>query len=38
MVRAAPRERGDGMSHIVLRAGDYVRHVDERFTDDQIGR
>jgi hypothetical protein len=30
----APHERGDGLTHVVLRAGDYVRHVDERFADD----
>ncbi len=24
---------GDGLTHVVLRAGDYVRHVDERVAD-----
>ena len=30
----APHEGGDGLTHVVLRAGDYIRHVDERFADD----
>jgi hypothetical protein len=30
----APHERGDGLARVVLRAGDHVRHVDERFADD----
>jgi hypothetical protein len=29
-----PHERGDGLSQVVLRAGDHVRQVDERFADD----
>ena len=30
----APHQRGDGLARVVLRAGDHVRHVDERFADD----
>jgi hypothetical protein len=33
-VHVGAHGRGDGLSHVVLRAGDYVRHVDERFADD----
>jgi hypothetical protein len=33
-VHVAPHERGDGLTRVVLRAGDNVRHVDERFADD----
>jgi hypothetical protein len=32
--RGAAHGRGDSLTHVVLRAGDYVRHVDERFADD----
>ena len=32
-VHVAPHERGDGLTHVVLRTDDYVRHVDERFAD-----
>jgi len=32
-VNVAPHGRG-GLTHVELRAGDYARHVDERFADD----
>jgi ketosteroid isomerase-like protein len=33
-VHVAPHERGDGLARVVLRAGDHVRQVDERFAND----
>jgi len=33
-VHVTPRERGDGLTQVVFRAGDHVGHVDERFADD----
>lgn len=33
-VHVAPHQRGDGLARVLLRAGDHVRHVDERFADD----
>jgi hypothetical protein len=30
----APHERGAGLTHVVLRAGDHIRHVDGRSADD----
>jgi len=32
----APHERGDGLTDVVLRAGDYIRHVDERLADESL--
>jgi hypothetical protein len=31
-VHVEAHEGGDGLVHVVLRAGDYVRHVDERYA------
>jgi hypothetical protein len=33
IVHVAPHER-DGLAKVVLRSGDLVRHVDERYADD----
>jgi ketosteroid isomerase-like protein len=33
-VHVASHERGDALTHVVLRAGDHIRHVDERFAED----
>jgi hypothetical protein len=33
IVHVAPHER-DGLARVVIRSGELVRHVDERFADD----
>jgi hypothetical protein len=35
-VFVAPHQRGDGYVKVVIRSGDLVRHVDERFADDYM--
>jgi hypothetical protein len=35
-VRVAPHGQRDGPDHVVLRAGDHVRHVDGHFADDYV--